>query len=304
MTSREPSTSLVSALVEHSSASGPTLGAHLFLWAASSATAELDRAIAAARALGMDFVQVSLSSLDDLDVAAVRESLTKHRMDCLTGLAVPVTVWERRRDGALLSYLRRAVDATADLGSHFLSGSLYTPMGERGGPGHRREELDRLRSTLKEVAKYAASLGVRLGLEPMNRYETSLVNTCQQMVDLINEIDEPNVLVHLDTFHMNIEEQDLSAALLLAGERLGYVQLAESDRGVPGDGHLPWASVFAGLRDLSYRGPLAFESFTSENRVLAAAGCLWRDVVGDPDDFVTRGWQQLRAKAQLVGYAM
>jgi D-psicose/D-tagatose/L-ribulose 3-epimerase len=174
-------------------------------------------------------------------------------LDCITGLAVPVTIWERRREGALLSYLRRAVDATADLESDLLSGSLYTPMGERGGPGHRREELDLLRGTRKEAAKYAASRGIRLGLEPMNRYETSLVNTCRQMVDVIDEIGEPNVLVHLDTFHMNIEEQDLSAALLLAGERLGYVQLAESDRGVPGDGHLPWDSVFAGLRTLGYR---------------------------------------------------
>jgi len=296
--------SFASALAEHAGAGAPTLGAHLYLWAASSATAELDRAIAAAQAQGMDFVQVSLSSLDDLDVAAVRDSLVKHQMSCITGLAVPETVWAGRRHGALRRYLERAIDATADLGSDFLSGSLYTPMGERGGAACRREELDLLRDSLKEVAKYAASLGIRLGLEPMNRYETSLINTCQQALEFIDEIDEQNVLVHLDTFHMNIEEQDLSAALLLAGERLGYVQLAESDRGVPGDGHLPWDSVFAGLRDLSYKGPLAFESFTSENRVLAAAGCLWRDVVGDPDDFVKRGWQQLRARAELVGYDM
>ena len=304
MTSRKPSTSFASPLAENASAGAPTLGAHLYLWAASSTTAELDRAIAAAQALGMDFVQVSLSSLDDLDVAAVRDSLNKHQMSCVTGLAVPEPIWGGRRDGALRQYLQRAVDATAELGSDFLSGALYTPMGERGGPIRRREELDLLRGSLKEVAKYAASLGIRLGLEPLNRYETSLINTCQQMVDIIDEIDEQNVLVQLDTFHMNIEEQDLRAALLLAGERLGYVQLAESDRGVPGDGHLPWDSVFAGLRDLSYRGPLAFESFTSENRILATAGCLWRDVVGDPDTFVRRGWQQLRAKAELVGYAL
>jgi D-psicose/D-tagatose/L-ribulose 3-epimerase len=291
-------------LAEHAKAGAPTLGAHLYLWAANSTTAELDRAIGAAQALGMDFVQVSLSSLDDFDVVAVRDSLTKHRMSCITGLAVPEPIWARRRDDALRQYLQRALDATANLGSDFLSGSLYTPMGERGGPARRREELDLLRDSLKEVAKYAADLGIRLGLEPLNRYETSLINTCQQMVEFIDQIDEQNVLVQLDTFHMNIEEQDLSAALLLAGERLGYVQLAESDRGVPGDGHLPWDSVFAGLHDLRYTGPLAFESFTSENRALATAGCLWRDVVGDPDAFVARGWQQLRARAERVGYAM
>ena len=89
----------------------------------------------------MDFVQVSLSSLDDLDVAAVRDSLAKHRLDCITGLAVPVTVWERRRDGALLSYLRRAVDATADLESDLLSVALRPGANPRVFPTPRDQEV-------------------------------------------------------------------------------------------------------------------------------------------------------------------
>lgn len=294
----------MNALREDAGMPTPTLGAHVYLWASSSKSTELDAAIAAARSLGLDFVQVSLSSLDDLDVAAVRDSLIRHRMGCITGLAVPPAVWERRLDGELRSYLMKAIDATAELEAVILSGALYTPMGERGGPTRRRAEIDLLRGSLKEAAKYAGSLGIKLGLEPLNRYETSLINTCEQMVAMIFEIDEPNVFVHLDTFHMNIEEKDLYAAFMLAGERLGYVQLAESDRGVPGDGHLPWDAVFTALRDLNYCGPLAFESFTSENHVLATAGCLWRDVVGNPDAFVSRGLEQLRTKAQRVGYHM
>lgn len=282
----------------------PTLGAHVYLWASGSTPEELDKAIAAARRSGLDFVQVSLSSLDDLDVPAVRDLLLRHEMACITGLAVPQAVWARRRDGDVRGYLMRSVDATAELGSVMLSGALYTPMGETSGPSRRREEMAMLTPALKEAAAYAASLGIKLGLEPLNRYETSLVNTCEQMLALISEVDESNVFVHLDTFHMNIEERDLYAAIMLAGERLGYVQLAESDRGVPGDGHLPWDAVFSGLRDLNYKGPLAFESFTSENRVLAAAACLWRDVVGDPDEFVSRGLEQMRRKARQVGYRM
>ena len=115
---------------------------------------------------------------------------------------------------------------------------------------------------------------------------------------------KPNLFVQLDTFHMNIEERDLHEAILAAGEKLGYVQLAESDRGVPGDGHVPWEDVFEGLRDIAYRGPLAFESFTTNNAVLARAACLWRDVVGDPDSFVTRGRQQLQTIARKVGYRL
>lgn len=304
MTLDKPSKSFVSALREDAGIATPTLGAHVYLWASSSTSRELDTAIGAARSLGLDFVQISLSSLDDLDVSAVRDSLIRHRMGCITGLAVPEAVWAKRRDGELRRYLMKAIDASAGLGSVILSGALYTPMGERGGPSRRRGEIDLLRGSLKEAAEYAGSLGIQLGLEPLNRYETSLINTCEQMVAMVSEVDEPNVFVHLDTFHMNIEERDLYAAFMLAGERLGYVQLAESDRGVPGDGHLPWDAVFTGLRDLSYGGPLAFESFTSENRVLATASCLWRDVVGNPDTFVSRGLEQLRTRAQLVGYHM
>jgi D-psicose/D-tagatose/L-ribulose 3-epimerase len=278
-------------------------GAHVYLWAADASTAELDKAIGEAARLGLDFVQVSLSSRA-LDLVAVKESLSRHEIECLTGLAVPGPVWSDRRRGALGRYLRWAVDATAKLGATMLSGALYTPMGERSEPERRREELHLIRRELKDVARFAADRSITLGLEPLNRYETSLINTCAQVRELLDEIDEPNLLVHLDTFHMNIEEQDLYDAFMLANEQLGYVQLAESDRGTPGDGHLPWEAVFRALRDLGYAGPLAFESFTVRNTALAGAACVWRDVVGDGTSFVLRGWKRLSAVAARVGYEL
>jgi D-psicose/D-tagatose/L-ribulose 3-epimerase len=280
---------------------GSSFGAHVFLWASDSSTAQLDRAIRAAARLGLDFVQVSLSSLA-LDLAALRASLQSSGAACLTGLAVPPGVWAGRRDGALLRYLRQAIDATAALDCGMLSGALYTPMGEKSDPGERPEELKLIRGELKEAAQYAATLGIRLGLEPLNRYETSLLNTCAQVLEFIAEVDEPNLCVHLDTFHMNIEEGDLYGAITQAKGKLGYIQLAESDRGVPGDGHVPWEAVFEGLRDADFSGPLAFESFTIENVVLAKAACLWRDVVGDPDVFVVEGRASMRLIAEKVGY--
>jgi D-psicose/D-tagatose/L-ribulose 3-epimerase len=281
---------------------GLSFGAHVFLWAADGTAAECDRAIAAASRHDLDFVQVSLSS-GGLDLPIVEASLGKHGLGCLTGLAVPMGVWNDRRGGALRSYLTEAVDATAALGAGILSGALYTPMGERSDVGLRSQELRRVRADLKEVAQYAAGCGVRLGLEPLNRYETSLVNTCGQMLDLIADVDEANLFVHLDTFHMNIEERSLRAAIVVAGEHLGYIQLAESDRGIPGAGLIAWDEVFAGLRDIRYEGPIAFESFTAKNTVLAKAACLWRDVVGDPDLFVATGRENMRASATSVGFA-
>ena len=281
----------------------PALGAHVSLWASDSSTRETERAVAAANALDMDFVQVSLTS-PQVDVGAVRNTLRRHGVGCVAGLAVPPDVWEGRRDGGLERFLTRAVDLTSGLGSNMLSGALYTPMGERGGADGRQAELEFLRGCLKGVARYAAERGVRLGLEPLNRYETSLVNTCDELLAFMDAIDEPNVFAQLDTFHMNIEEQDIGEAIVAVGERVGYVHLAEADRGVPGDGHLPWRSVFQGLRDIGYAGPLAFESFTVENKTLAVAARFWRDIVGDPDEFVRRGWQQMREQAEAVGYRL
>jgi D-psicose/D-tagatose/L-ribulose 3-epimerase len=280
---------------------GSSLGAHAFLWASDSSVEEYDKAIEAAANLELDFVQVSLSSLS-MDVDRVRASLDGAGLRCLAGLAVPPDVWSRRGEGAVRHYLIEAVESTAALGCGILSGALYTPMGERSDPRERHEALHLIRGDLKEVAKRAASLGIRLGLEPLNRYETSLVNTCAQAVELIDGVDEPNLFVQLDTFHMNIEERDLREAILTAGGRLGYVQLAESDRGIAGGGNVPWQDVFAGLREIDYVGPLAFESFTTRNRILARAACLWRDVVGDPDAFVTKGREHMRAFAQEAGY--
>ncbi len=280
---------------------GSSFGAHVFLWASDSSTAQLDWAIGAAARLGLDFVQVSLSSLA-LDLSALGASLERYGVACLAGLAVPPEVWAHRREGAMRRYLREALEATSKLDCGILSGALYTPMGEKSDRSERQEELRLIRGELKEAAQYASPLGIRLGLEPLNRYETSLLNTCEQVLDLIADVDEPNLFVHLDTFHMNIEEADIYAAISLARGRLLYVQLAESDRGVPGEGHVPWEAVFEGLRDIDYRGPLAFESFTIENVLLARAACLWRDVVGDPDLFVMEGRAKMRAIAQKVGY--
>jgi D-psicose/D-tagatose/L-ribulose 3-epimerase len=281
---------------------GLTFGAHIFLWAADGTAAEYDRAIEAASRHCVDFLQVSLSP-SGLDLPALKESLEKHGLRCLTGLAVPGAVWEERRRGALRRYLTDAVDATAALGATILSGALYTPMDERTEPGRRSDELGHVRADIKEVAQHAAALGVRLGLEPLNRYETSLVNTCEQMLELIADVDEGNVFVHLDTFHMNIEERSLRGAIVDAGEHLGYIQLAESDRGVPGGGLICWDEVFAGLRDINYQGPIAFESFSAKNKVLTQAACLWRDLVGDPDLFVATGRENMRASAARVGFA-
>lgn len=278
----------------------PLFGAHLFLWASGVSLEEHEQAISAAASLGLDFVQVPVSA--SMDPSALKRILATHSMGCFGSAAIPQAVWSKRSHATLSEYMLRAIDYCAAIECPLIAGALYTPMGERGGVANRSGELRLLRACLKEAAQYGRERGVALALEPLNRYETSLLNTCESVLEFIDQIDEPDVLVHLDTFHANIEEQDIYRAFVCAGDKLGFVHICESDRGVPGDGNVPWDAVFAALRDIEYRGPLGLESFFVTNRLVAETACIWRDFVGDADRYVTRARRQMREAARSQGY--
>jgi len=137
--------------------------------------------------------------------------------------------------------------------------------------------------------------------EAVNRYETYLLNLASQAGELLDRIDEPNVFVHLDTYHMNIEEKGFYEPIVSLGSRLGYVHLSESDRGTPGTANVHWDEVFRGLEDIDYGGALAMESFAAVNEAIVGATALWRDVVGDPDALVRDGLAFLRSRAREHG---
>jgi D-psicose/D-tagatose/L-ribulose 3-epimerase len=193
------------------------------------------------------------------------------------------------------------VETTAALGSPMLTGCLYTHVGTLTGKAPEPSELETVAHILKSTARRAAEYGVELGIEAINRYETYLVNLASQAGELLDRIDEPNVFVHLDTYHMNIEEKGFYEPIVALGSRLGYIHLSESDRGTPGTANVHWDEVFHGLGDIDYRGALAMESFAAVNEALIGATALWRDVVGDPDALVRDGLAFLRARGKEHG---
>jgi D-psicose/D-tagatose/L-ribulose 3-epimerase len=125
-----------------------------------------------------------------------------------------------------------------------------------------------------------------LGLEVCNRYETNVVNTARQALTLADDIGEDNVFLHLDTYHMNIEEDDLVRPVHEVGDRLGYVHIGENHRGYLGSGHLDFTGFFHALTDIHYTGPITFEPFSSA--VIAARLsndlAIWRDLWSDDED--------------------
>ena len=115
---------------------------------------------------------------------------------------------------------------------------------------------------------------VTLALEPMNRFETDFVNLAMQAVEIIKEVNSPACKVHLDTFHMNIEEKDMMRAIEETGDYLGYFHANENDRGIPGTGHIPWKEIARVLRKVNYQGPIVTEPFRRPEEAIGAAPAL------------------------------
>lgn len=192
-------------------------------------------------------------------------------------------------------YLKHVVDVAAAVGSPVIAGPAYASVGRtwRMSDEERRTRYAELRDGLAPVAEHAAAAGVRIGVEPLNRYETSLVNTVDQALAALDGLPD-TVGIALDIYHMNIEETDIAAAVRRAGPRLVHVQVCANDRGAPGADHLDWQGFLAALADTGYDGPLVIESFTAENATIATAASVWRPLARTQDAIATDGLAFLR----------
>src|SRR5690606_527678 len=223
------------------------------------------------------------------DADGFRRILDQHGLEAAYSLALPVDRRLPEYPDRAEAFLKRAVHRVAAAGGTFLSGVLYGTLGELSGHRPRDDEYETIATTLRSVARYAADHGVSLGLGPVNRYETYLVNTVDQALRLIEAIGEPNVFVHLDTYHANIEENGFVAPIEKAGRRLRYLHLSESHRGVPGTGTVLWDDVFRALKAIEFQGDLVMESFVAVHPDIARATCLWRDVAPSSEVLVRDG---------------
>jgi D-psicose/D-tagatose/L-ribulose 3-epimerase len=253
--------------------------------------------IETAARLGFDGVELSLLGMTDNNVARVRKTLQENHLEvtCTTGLNMEQDITsddsEVRKEG--LRYLEHSIKTVAALGSLLLTGVIYAPWGKRVMQ-QRQERWQRSVEALKTVAPFAAEHGVTLGIEAINRFETDLVNTAAQAVQMANDVDEKNVGVLLDTYHMNMEEKYIGASLQKSKEKLVHLHCVENDRGVPGSGHIPWPEVFSSLKQMNYEGWLTLELFIRANQAVSPDLAIWRDIEADPTEAARRGLQFLR----------
>lgn len=187
-------------------------------------------------------------------------------------------------------YLRHVIDVAQVVGSPAIAGPAYASVGRtwRLSTEERKVRYAELRDGLTPVVEHAAAAGVRVAVEPLNRYETSLINTVDQALEALGGLPD-TCGIALDIYHMNIEETDIAAAVRRAGSRVAHVQVCANDRGAPGADHLDWPGFLTALADIGYTGPLVIESFTAENATIATAASVWRPLAPTQDAIATDG---------------
>src|SRR5690606_34002433 len=188
--------------------------------------------------------------------------------------------------------LQDSLEVVAGLGGSVLTGALYSALGKYGRPLTSAGRANVV-AVLRDLAREAAGRDVTLGLEICNRYETNVINTARDALRLADDIGEDNVMIHLDTYHMNIEESDFVTPVLEVGDRLGYVHIGENHRGYLGSGSIDFPAFFHALATIGFDGPITFESFSSAvvSPTLSNDLAVWRSLWTDGDDLARRAHQ-------------
>jgi len=272
---------------------GIAFGASTFLWVSPFGDDALHLA-RHARELGFDILEICIEEPARVTAESVRAAAE--------GAPVQISVCgvfgserdvshndpARRRLG--LDYLKTCIDLAAAVGSPHVAGPMYSAVGKtRLLPAEERAEQWRWAvESLREAGDYAGERGVSLAIEPLNRFETDLVNTVEQGLELCDRIGLPNVGLLLDTFHMNIEERSVPAAIRAAGNRLHHLHACENDRGAPGTGHVDWDGVAGALQEIGYERQIVIESFTPAIEQIARAASVWRPL-GESADAIAAG---------------
>lgn len=265
------------------------LGVHALVWVGGWSPEECERAVSSTAAAGFDLIEIPAFDPASIDVELTRDALARHGLACSVSLGLDHEADINSEDPGRIERGREtlfaALDLARNIGSIYLGGVIFGALDRYTLPTTDRARANSA-AVIRDLAQEARGSGVDIGLEFVNRYETNLLNTAQQTLDYIDLVGEDNVYVHADVYHMNIEEQDFRTPILACGDRLGYVHVGESHRGYLGTGTINFPEFFGALRDVDYRGPVTFESFSSavvdDNLTVRLA--IWRNLWTDGMD--------------------
>lgn len=270
------------------------IAVNTWVWTSPLTDATLSELAAKAAGMGFGSLELPVESPGDWSPNRARAVLDEHGL-------VPIVIGAMGAGRNLVaasegevaltqSYLMHCVDVAAELGSEIVAGPFSAETGRtwRMSPSERAAVSEELRDALAPVVEHARTAGVTLAVEPLNRYETSLINTVDQALEVLTPLLGPGLGLALDSYHLNIEEKRIGDAIRRAGRHLAYVQICGNDRGAVGDDHIDWAEFFDALDDVGYARPLGLESFTGENDTIAVAASVWRPLAESQDALAER----------------
>ena len=249
---------------------------------------------------GFETVEIPVEDPSHIDPAHVKAELDKNGLVCGSVCACMGPdrdlrgTPEQQQTG--LAYMMKLLDQMVVLDCPSLIGPVYSAVGRADAVPEKeyQQQWKTVVKHLKTLCKHAVKQKRQVCLEPLNRFETDFINTCDQGLKMLRDVGSPALRLHLDTFHMNIEEKESGAAIRKAGKSLGHFHACGSDRGTPGNDHINWGPIAAALKAIRYQGDVVIESFTTDVKVIARAAAIWRRIEPTRDEIAVKGVKFLR----------
>jgi D-psicose/D-tagatose/L-ribulose 3-epimerase len=270
-------------------------GVSTWLWTSPFTTESVEELFPKIAQMGFDVVEIAVEDTSLIDVTRVKKGLELYGLKAgicgAFGASRDLTSADSSIQENCISYIESCLDICVALDVNFFGGPMYSAVGKaRMIPAEQRKaEWDLAVSNLRKVCLMAEARNLKIALEPLNRFESDLVNTAEDVLRLVNDIDHPAAQIMLDGFHMSIEEKDAEQAILTAGDKLIHLQVSENYRGTPGTGQTLWHGYRRGLEAIKYKGTVTIESFTPNNKELAGAVCFWHPMAENQDSFASEG---------------
>jgi len=275
-------------------------GGHALVWSGDWTPEGARKAISGAAKAGYDYIEIALLDPWKVDVALTKDLLQEFNIRAHASLGLSATTDVTSTNPDIIAkgdeLLRKATDVLHGIGGTELCGVIYCALGKYPGPASKHNRANSV-AAMQRLADYAGDKGINIDLEVVNRYETNIMNTGLEGLAFLDEVNRPNAYLHLDTYHMNIEEDGMEKSVLAAGDRLGYVHIGESHRGYLGTGNVDFDTFFGALKKINYQGPITFESFSSEvvDPNLSNTLCVWRNLWDDSDDLASKALAFMKA---------
>jgi D-psicose/D-tagatose/L-ribulose 3-epimerase len=249
---------------------------------------------------GFNTVEIAVEDPSHIDPAHVKSALDANGLVCGSVCACLGPDRDLRgtpeQQKTAMDYMTAVIDQMVVLDCPSLIGPVYSSVGRADAvpPAEYKQQWKTVVKNLKALCKCAEKKGKQICLEPLNRFETDFINTCDQALKMINDVKSPALKLHLDTFHMNIEEKDQPAAIRKAGKHLAHFHACGSDRGTPGNDHIDWPGIAKALKAVKYEGDVVIESFTQDVKVIARAAAIWRQIEPSREEIATKGVRFLK----------